>query len=1479
MPAVQNKIKEIVVNELKTKLNTELSIEELHIQPFNTIELKGVDFYDQQNQQVLKAERLYAKVAILQLLNKRLIINAVRLDNFEFNLSKETPASPLNIQFAIDAFKSDNPDKKPGFDVKVEIINISDGNFRFDVKDKPYKQDLFDANHIQVSDLDARLSLKSLKSDSLNIQVKQLSLKEKSGFEIKNLIVRLITQDDHLYVKGFELEMPKSLLQLEKCEVDLPKSQTPQDLIDKASFECIINSSYITPQDVSAFTPALKNFKDRIYLKAGVSGTLDSLKVSELSLDYGDKMHLVANAMIKNFRQSEDLYLSGSVDEFNITPDGIVGIIDNLSSTKKNLPHQLLSLGTVSFKGDVSGKLDKLKAYGLLHTQLGSVQTDLIFGFNPRKGVESYFNGNISTDEFQLGRLLNNEDFDRLSFDLAIDLEKHSHKKMGGNVKGHIDHFDYKKYSYNNITLNGSYDGLKIEGQLDIDDENVILGLNGLFDLTEKQPELNFTARLKNLRMDKLHLSNKYPDSYLSLNIDANFIGSNIDDAAGYISIDSLRFLRSEKNFSMQKLLVEASGMSSDRKLKITSDIINGEVLGAYSFTTMVNSIKHTLYPYLPALITHQHNEKENIEENALELNFTIGNTETASDIFSLPFTVFSEAKVIGSYNNHLEKIKLDVYYPSGKVAGIIVKSGELHLSNNNESIITDFSGIMLGKNNVQNDVKLQLTAQDNTLDTKISFTNNSRQRFKGDFFASATFSRADNRQPLQTDIYIKPSDLVLSDTIWQINESQIRLADGALAVNNLHIHNNEGNQAVNINGKYSNANPDDVLRVDLKNINLEYVFSTLAIDALNFGGLATGSLYASSVDQKPYMNVELDVLGFKFNNTLLGNLNLYSELDEATKKVVLKGNILDSEKRKTDIDGFINPITQELSINFDADKVNVGFLNKYVSTLFNNIKGQGSGKVRLYGDFKKVTVEGKAFVEDGSIGINFLNTTYTFTDTIYLKKDLIYFNNIQFSDQHQNIANISGKVVHDFFADFMYFVDMSGKNFMLYNAPLRLNPMFYGKVFASGTGSISGDEQVVNIDARLKTEANTNLTMNFMEESVDTYSFITYRDKDSIQNVKKKGDLPIATNALKTESGIEMNISLYIDATPDAEVELVMDPVGGDMLKGSGTGALQFIWGTSTDPQLFGTYVINKGSYNFTFQKIIERKFSIRSGSSVFFRGDPFQANLNVDAIYRLMANLSDLDRDLAESTGQLNVPVECILNITGELQHPNIGFDVSLPSVDGEVQRQVKSLMNTEDMVNRQMVYLLLLSKFYTPNYANIDNKTNDLASLASATLSTQLSKILSTIDDRWQVGTNIRTSDSEFTSTEVELLLSSQLLNDRVLLNGNFGYIDNPQTQAAFIGDVDVEVLLNRVGTWRLKAYNHYNEKYYYINASEGTAPIQTQGIGIMYKKDFDHLREVFGIKPRLRLPKTDTITPIIPDSTIKGSALGDFIRIKK
>jgi hypothetical protein len=1424
----------------------------------------------------LIAGKVSASIDLLALMRKKVVVTSAWLSDFEVNLSKDSLNSPLNIQYIIDAFKPEDDTPKSRIDLKLSSVSITNGKFYYDVKDKPVSADSnrLDINHIAISDFQAKLALKSLTPDSLNIQIKKLGLKEKSGLEVTNLLCRLITQGKKVSVRGFRLDLPASNIGLSKCEINLTPANDTAKVLDYATIDCVIGESEIAPRDIAALVPALANFDDKLSLKGHINGSIDDLSISDLIINYGKKMHFVSNSEIKDIRYPDKTYILGSIDELKISNAEIESIINNFTKGKTTLPPQLKKLGTISFEGDISGYLKQLTAFGSFDTDLGVINTDILFGFNHRSGISSYVQGKIYTSDFNLGKLSDNTDLNKTSLNINVDLEKPGNSGIRGKADADIFSLDYKGYTYRNIMLNAGYDGLRIDGELKTDDPNGRLSVSGLFDLSDKEkPELKFKAQVRNAQLANLNIGKNMQHSYLSFNVDADFIGKNIDNINGHLQIDSIDFIKGDKLFNMNKLLVEASIDSTQiQKLKVSSDLVNGKIEGRYSYQGMANSVLNMLQPYLPALIEKEKKETYKDAANNFTLDFTVNNTENLSQIFNLPVTVISPAKIVGFYNDARRKFKLELFAPVAKATGINIKGGYILAENTEDRLNTRVDAMIVGKN-ATNDISIKSAIQNNLVNTHISLLNDGKQKARGEFSVNTHFSK-NRKDPLQIDIDVLPGRLVLNNAIWQMEKSHVSIQNGTYAVDKFCVATEDRSQEISINGKYSPRSTTDILQAQLTNINLEYIFQTLAIDVLKFGGLATGKLYVSTVEKKPYANTRLEITDFKFNGTPLGNLDLFSELDEETR-VVLDGSITSKENKQTKVNGTIDPIKQGLSLFFDADSIDVSFLNTYTNTIFQNISGRGTGKVHLYGNFSDVTVEGKAFVQDGSLGINMLNTTYKFSDTIFMKKDLIYFNDITLTDQHNNVAIASGKVAHDFFHDFKYQVDLSANNFLVYNVTKEQNPIFYGTVFGSGKGSIGGDEQIVDINISMRTEDKTLVRMNFMEDFVNEYSFISYKEKG-----QPAGTAPtVATHTLspvKTSSGMTVNMNFYIDATPDAIVELVMDPVGGDILRGSGSGALQFQWDMKSSPLLFGTYNINRGSYNFTFQRILERRFTIEDGSNVQFRGDPYQATLDVSAIYKVNASLNDLDRFLATQSGQTTIPVNCVLNLTGPLRQPNVGLDIKFPAADPEIERQVKNLISTEDMINKQVAFLLLLSRFYKPE-GNADTQdSSDLAVLASATLSNQLTKIISKIDDRWELGTNIRYSNTniENTNTEIELTVGSRLFNDRLLINGNFGYRNDVNIdKEAMITDVDIEYLLNNAGTWRIKAYNHYNEKYYYLERESNT-----QGVGIVYKKDFDNLSDLFNIR-RLQILKKDTIHPILPDSTKKGSALSNFIKLMK
>jgi hypothetical protein len=553
-----------------------------------------------------------------------------------------------------------------------------------------------------------------------------------------------------------------------------------------------------------------------------------------------------------------------------------------------------------------------------------------------------------------------------------------------------------------------------------------------------------------------------------------------------------------------------------------------------------------------------------------------------------------------------------------------------------------------------------------------------------------------------------------------------------------------------------------------------------------------------------------------------------------------MTGDIYENDSTQTDVDGYIYPMGAHAGVDlgFEAKRLNVTFLHPYLDKVTSLTGGRGTGFARLFGSFEDVDVEGSVFVKDGELGVGFLHTNYTFSDSIYLSPGSIRIKELSLYDKFGNQGKINGEARHSYFRDFEFNVDIQAANMLVYNAPEKQNPLISGAIFSSGTSRIFGNEQHISFDVNMRTEPKTAVSFNFMgSPTAAAYDFITFKD-DKNKAQESPDSLHQTLNpSVPQESGVELNMNFTLDVTPDATIELVVDPAAGDKIKGYGNGSLQIDYGTKTDLRMYGVFNILSGNYNFSLEQLIRKEFKIREGSTVSFRGNPDDANLNINAVYNVTANIGDLDPELIGESARTNIPVNCVLLLEGMLQNPAISFDLELPGSNSEIERKVKSYVNTEDMMTRQIVYLLVLNKFHPSDFSQTV-RTNEFSAVTSAAISSQISSILSSITDKVQIGLNIRTSQEGLNETEIEMPLSGQLWDNRLLFNGNFGYKNNPNVKNVFVGEFDIEYLLTGSGEFRLKAYNHANDMYRYLKQS-----LTTQGFGIMYKKDFSTLSELF------------------------------------
>ena len=208
--------------------------------------------------------------------------------------------------------------------------------------------------------------------------------------------------------------------------------------------------------------------------------------------------------------------------------------------------------------------------------------------------------------------------------------------------------------------------------------------------------------------------------------------------------------------------------------------------------------------------------------------------------------------------------------------------------------------------------------------------------------------------------------------------------------------------------------------------------------------------------------------------------------------------------------------------------------------------------------------------------------------------------------------------------------------------------------------------------------------------------------------------------------------------------------------------------------------------------------------------------------------------------------------MDITGSPEAPVVNFNLDPHTNNGEARQMIFSLINSEEELNQQVLYLLSIGRFYAQGNNNASaqqNRVNQtslaMQSIVSGTLSQQLNNVLGKMvkNDNWNFGANISPGDEGFYNAEYEGLLNGSMLNNRLLFNGQFGYRDNATTATqGFIGDFDLQYLLTPSGNFAVRGYNQTNDRYF-----EGASRI-TQGLGLIWKYDFNSFSNFFRRKKK-------------------------------
>lgn len=1400
LPSVQTFLGKEVAEALADKFGTKVEVGKVNLGFFNRIIIDDVMMYDQQGDSLIYASRLSAKIDYMAATQGKISVSSAQIFGLRANLYRQTAKSPANFQFVLDSLASKDTTQHKPLDLHIGSLIIRRGAIAYNQRDVAPRSGVFSPQHIRLSELSSHILLNHVTDNSIDLLLKKLSFKDESGFKLQSLHFKLQADRQKATLKEFRLLMPRSELVLDDLKATY-RFEGKRFIPESLHFEGGIQQSKITFADVASLVPALRHFDDAVFVSSRFSGTAKSISVPSLNLRTGSgSINLQARGSYSH--ASSHPAWNADIANLNLSPAGVEFLAENLGS-KVKIPKEIQRLGTIHLTGKAKGYEKVLSAKGNIETDAGNISLQAVKN-------DDRIKASVDTRGVNLGRILDN----RKLGTVVAKIDAHGSMKHIF-AKGNIARFDYGNYDFHNIEIDGDYNMKALRGTASITDPNVNLSVKGDYHLGSRLYALD--AAINHLR--------------------PTVLGMKMHDPS----------------YSLDNISISANNKGKEGHLDVEAPFVSLYARGQYDLTTIYGSIMRLVADKLPTIPGISKHAAKGYNDFTLQANIT--SAEVLQRMFGLPLSLTLPVHINGNISDAEKNVNLYINAPNFSWDGSAFHDANIELNTIGDSLRMEArisQGLPYEKAPVY---RLRAAAADNNLSTLLYYANqSSKLPITGKIDARTQFFTSDNGAT-GVHVTVNPSEIMLGEKKWLLNPADIIYRKNELTVDMLNF--SHGDQHIIINGKATPQASDSIV-ADLKDVDVAYILNLVNFHSVDFAGKASGKAVVKSIFQTPEAYANLDVKDFVFENGPLGTLHAKAAYDNQEGQINIDATAEDGPEHLTVINGYVSPKRNYIDLGIEAHNTSLKFMENFCGSFLNNVEAWCKGKLNVVGDLKNINLVGDV-VAHGRMHMKQLGTDYTFNhlrahaipDDIQFEGDSIY--DSHYNGKHSHFALIRGGIHHKHLTRLSYDLDIDANNFLGFDTHEFGDDTFYGTVFATGTVGIHGKsgETIIDIDAT--PEPHSIFVYNVASpDAISAGSFIHWNDAtpyiyrpyspDSDKDKKKDSSSNFSS---------DMRINFLVNTNPNLTLKLMMDDQTGDYITLNGNGVIRANYYNKGGLDMFGNYVVDHGQYKLTIQNIIKKDFDFQPGGTIAFGGDPYNAPLNLQAKYTVNGvPLSDLN--IGRSFSSNNIRVDCLMDITGTPGAPKVDFSMDLPTVNSDAKQMIYSVINSQEEMNQQVLYLLGIGRFYTQtknNQTSEDASQQSQTSLAmqsllSGTISQQINNVLSSFvnSSNWNFGANISTGNEGFNNAEYEGILSGRLLNNRLLFNGQFGYRDNANATQSFIGDFDLRYLIFPNGNLSIHVYNQTNDRYFTRNS------LNTQGVGLIMKKDFLNLRDLLGIKKK-------------------------------
>lgn len=1457
IPAVQNFVAREATEIISRKLGTRISIDRVDIGLFYRVSLDGFYVEDFQRDTLLYAGRLDARIKSLGLFGGGLVFSRAELSDARFCL-RETPDGEMNIKQVVDKLSKKDKARAEG-KFRLEIERLETDGLDFCMERLEHRNPSYGVDFADMHLIDIRAELKNFTIDGpvIHTDIGRLAMRERSGFVVEDLAGCLCIANGCIDIREGHIRTAKSNIELPSLSLIGLDWALYKNFVEEVDITAQVVNTTLSSDDIAYFSPKMKDWHLTLTdVNADVSGPVADMSGSLRSVRTGADTKLSVDFAAQGLPDVGKGHFKADISELTTS----AADVDRLAAalTGKNLPDEVLRIaknaGKIGLTGKFDGTLTAFAADAALATEIGGA-TCLLQVSSLRDGCRGVL-GDVKTSSLQLGELLENDLLGPLSLNVHVNGELSS-EHSDAEVSGEILRLGINGYDYDSLRMKGHLVNREFNGLIEARDRNLRFDFRGLLDLNDEQrPRYDFALDLEEANLAALGVNRRDSVSVLAARIAARAVGRTLDDLNGIIFVRDVSYRYNDRELAADSVVIVGRNSLSDKFIRLRSDFVDADYEGKTSYKEVFAYLQQRFRDYVPTLDggpgwQAQHPDTVELADGYSQLTVNVRKINPLVNAVSPGLQIADGSQLLLRINPANDKLSFEAASDYIERGRMLVTRLNLDAHNRGDSLVFAASTEDLYLNSFHmSRVGMSGGAKDNKLELITDFADTIGD-VSGRIGFRSEFARGRGPAGRQIDLRLTPSYISRGEKTWNIYTDGITADTSRIRIDRFRMVN--AGQQLLLDGVVSRRLQDSV-QLTLHNFELAPFSQFTSSMGYRVDGRTNGSATMKAVLGAGEVQADIVVDSISINDLAVPSIWLRSRWDFIQNRAGIL--VQQRENLDTLVRGFYAPSQKRYYARATLDAVELSALDPLLKGVVERTGGNADVDIALRGSGKEANLSGQIAVRDFTTTVDFTQVTYTMPRAVIeVKNNHLIAEGVPLYDPEKNEGLFSIDLNLEHLSNIFYSVKVLPKELMVLNTTSKDNNLFYGRIFASGSATIAGSKGGVKMDIVATTEGDSEFYMPLSGQSnaktADFVTFVTPEQIDTTDYLVRKKLLFQQQGRKKEAAGSTMDITMALNVQDNTAFQLVIDPTVGSALKGRGNGMLNLHINPGNGIfNMYGDYTLIEGSFLFSLQNIITKKFIIESGSMIQWTGEPVDARLDINAVYKLKTSLQPLLNTVTASSdddqsgsriSDRSVPVDCKIHIGGRLSNPQLDFSVVVPVTDIETQAAVASVLNTQEAQAQQFISLVALGTFSNSGSANIGASSGVATGLEM--LTNQLTNWFST--DDYRIILNYR-AGSEMTGDEVDFGFSTNLINNRLLVEVEGNYIiDNKQAVSNnvsnFMGEAHVTWLIDKSGNLRLKAFTQTIDRF---DENQG---LQETGIGISYKEDFNNFKD---LKQRIR-----------------------------